>query len=79
MPSHIAKWGNSLALRLPRRLAEDAQLREGTPVDLHVSGDALIVRPARPKYALPDLLAQETGKERHAETDWGEPQGEEAW
>ncbi len=78
MESHIGKWGNSLALRLPRSVAADAQLHEGTKVELRVEGKALIVRPARPKYKLSDLLA---GQEptRTKEFDWGEAQGEEEW
>jgi antitoxin MazE len=37
------------------------------------------LRPARRKYELSDLVAQITPKNRHRETDWGRPQGEESW
>ena len=47
MRTRIAKWGNSLALRLPKNLAEDIRLVEGATVDLRVEGDALMVVPAR--------------------------------
>lgn len=78
MESHIGKWGNSLALRLPRSVAADVQLHEGTKVELRVEGKALIVRPARPKYKLSDLLAAREPT-RTKELDWGEAQGEEDW
>ena len=81
MESHIAKWGNSLALRLPRHVAADAKLHEGTRVVLHVEGGSLVVRPSRPKYRLSELLADHKaskGKESK-EFDWGERQGEEEW
>ena len=79
MRSAIAKWGNSLALRLPRSLAEDARMAEGTPIDLHVDGEKLVVTVARPRYKLSDLLDGMGAQTRHGETDWGEPRGDEAW
>ena len=78
MPSHIAKWGNSLALRLPRHIAADAHLYEGTQVDLRVEGKSLVVRPSRPKYELSELLASHEPA-RSEEFDWGKAEGEEEW
>ena len=78
MQSQISKWGNSLALRLPRTVAADVQLHEGTQVDLRVEGRVLVVRPSRPKYKLSDLLAEHES-ERTEEFDWGKAQGEEEW
>ena len=79
MRSEIAKWGNSLALRLPKPVAADAGFSEGTPVELSVQNGKLIVAPARPKYRLADLLAQITPDNRHEEVDWGAPEGTEEW
>ena len=78
MQSHITKWGNSLALRLPKHLASDARLREGTVVDLRVEGDALVVRASRPKYKLSDLLGGHRAQ-KEGEVDWGKAEGEEVW
>ena len=39
----VSKWGNSLGLRIPRGLAEDAQLVDGSSVDLRVEDGRLIV------------------------------------
>jgi antitoxin MazE len=75
----IAKWGNSLALRLPRNVATDLQLVEGSAVELHVEGVAIIVTPTRKKYKLDDLLAQYKPEHRRSELGWGEPVGEEVW
>lgn len=79
MQAEIAKWGNSLALRLPRTIAADAHLHEGTTVDLKVEGQALVVRSARPKYKLRDLLRQFKPEHRHEEVEWGEAKGDEVW
>jgi antitoxin MazE len=79
MQSSISKWGNSLALRLPRSIAKDLRLFEGTAVDLRVEGENLIVSTARPRYKLSALLDGMRAENRHGEADWGKPRGEEAW
>ncbi|MBM3566134.1 MAG: AbrB/MazE/SpoVT family DNA-binding domain-containing protein [Alphaproteobacteria bacterium] len=73
----IAKWGNSLALRLPRHLAEGAGLKEGTPVKCEISGGTIVIKADRPKYRLDDLLKGHQKKHRRRETDWGASQGAE--
>ena len=77
MRARIAKWGNSLALRLPRKLAEDIRLVEGATVDLRIENGALVVVPARKRYRLADLLAETKPEARHGETDWVPPCGKE--
>jgi antitoxin MazE len=79
MRTEIAKWGNSLAVRLPKSLAADLGLSEGVPVELSIDAGRLVVAPARPKYRLADLLAQITPENRHDEVDWGAPKGTEEW
>jgi antitoxin MazE len=76
MHATIAKWGNSLALRLPRHLAEEAKLIEGATVSLEVEDGSLRIRPSRPKFKLSDLLARESPATEH---DWGEAKGDEVW
>ena len=76
----IAKWGNSLAVRIPLAIAKQASLGEGDCVTLDLDRDgAIILRPTRRRYELSDLVARITRKNRHRETDWGPPQGEESW
>ena len=79
MQTCIAKWGNSLALRLPRHAVEGANLREGATVLVEVQGGSLLVTPTRKKYKLAELLAQFEPQHRHKETDWGPKRGEEEW
>lgn len=79
MRTAISKWGNSLALRLPKPLAELARLRDGTPVEITVDKGALVITPTRPRYELSKLLAGEDAKRRHDEVDWGPPKGGEIW
>lgn len=79
MQAVVKKWGNSLALRLPQAMAADLQLSEGSTVSITIEDHALVVKPARKKYRLADLLAQMPKTEKTPETDWGQPVGEEAW
>jgi antitoxin MazE len=77
--TQIAKWGNSLGLRLPKSVAREAQLGEGDTVDVSVKNGAIVIQPSRPRYALEDLVAKITARNRHVESDWGAPVGHEAW
>ncbi len=78
--TQIAKWGNSLGLRLPRSVALEAQLDEGDTVSVSVKDGAIVVRSARPTYSIDALVAGITKRNRHEETDWGTtPVGHELW
>jgi antitoxin MazE len=75
----VARWGNSLAVRIPQALAEQAELDEGTEVEVSLEGGSLSIRRRPPRYTLDELVDQITPENRHEETDWGEPQGKEVW
>jgi antitoxin MazE len=77
--TQIAKWGNSLGLRIPKSVALEAQLDEGDTVDVSVKNGAIVIRPSRPSYSLQELVARITPRNRHAETGWGAPVGHEVW
>ena len=79
MNATIQKWGNSLALRIPQAVARQIHVAEGATVILHVDAETLNIRPARPRYRLEDLLRRVTGKNIHAETNWGAARGKEVW
>jgi len=84
MKIKVAKWGNSLAVRLPKRLADDLGLRPGTVVDVNQDGSRLAIETAPrgqlPRYRLEDLLAEmdRLGLENEPElVDWGPDRGAE--
>lgn len=80
MQTKIQKWGNSLALRIPRSFAAQAQMTEGATVDLSVENGRLLVRPLRRrKYALGDLLKAVTSRNMHGDVSTGQAVGREAW
>jgi antitoxin MazE len=78
--TQVAKWGNSLAVRLPRAIAQEAGLAEGDQVSLDVgAGRSIVLRSARRKYTLRELVSQITPANRCGETSWGAPKGRESW
>lgn len=83
MTTKIQKWGNSLAMRLPKELANSFNLRVGSEVTFITNDDSFSIQPQIkvkiPKYTLEDLVAGITLKNRHKEFDWGKPMGKEIW
>src|SRR5690348_10835696 len=84
MKVRVAKWGNSLGVRLPRAAAEAAGLKAGSEVDVTVEGRDLRLRQEAanriPHYRLEDLVAEmkALGSENEPETvDWGPDRGSE--
>lgn len=77
--TQIAKWGNSLGVRLPKAVALEAAIDEGDTVDISVKNGAIVIRPSRPTYSLDELVARITSRNRHGESDWGEVVGHETW
>jgi antitoxin MazE len=80
MKARIQKWGNSLALRIPKPFAEEASLREDSAVDVTVrSGKLVVVAIEEPQLSLEDLVAKITPSNRHAEVETGKAVGNEIW
>jgi len=75
--TRVQRWGNSLAIRIPRPVADEAGLIEGAPVVLSVEGSAVVVR--RQRLDLEALLAKVTPENVHGEIDTGPPVGREVW
>ena len=80
MRTKVGRWGNSLAVRIPKDLAKEARLDVETEVELSVEGNRLLVEPtAQRRWTLPDLLVRVTKDSLHREVDLGPPVGREVW
>lgn len=80
MKTRIQKWGNSLALRIPKPFAEETHLSEDSAVDVTVRNGKLVVVPIlEPELSLKQLVSRISPRNRHRETDTGEPVGNEVW
>ena len=80
MRTRVRKWGNSLALRIPRSFAAEARLEQDMPVEVSLVEGKLVVTPVTdPAFTLEQLLAGVTDENLHREVDTGPPVGNEAW
>jgi antitoxin MazE len=79
MKTTIQKWGNSLAVRIPRPFAEEIHLEENTTVDLTIRSGKLVIVPAEPALTLESLVDQITDENRHDAVGTGTRLGNEVW
>ena len=75
--SHVSKWGNSLAIRIPKTVAEQWGVVEGSAIEIVPRGDRLVLR--KKVYDLADMLAAVGPGNLHPEVDAGPAKGGEAW
>jgi antitoxin MazE len=78
MRTKVQKWGNSLAIRVPRPFAEELGLRQDSDVDLVLEQRELVIKPAV-RFSLRELLAGVTEANLHREVETSGPVGGEAW
>ncbi len=80
MKTRVQKWGNSLAVRIPKSFAAEIGLAEDLAVDISVSEGRLVVQPqSEEPLRLDDLLRGITAENRHGEWETGPPVGREVW
>jgi len=80
MNSKIQKWGNSLAIRIPKSFADELNVGMNSVVDLSIEDGKLVIQPEiAPEDRLDDLLAQVKSENLHGEVDSGDPVGREVW
>jgi antitoxin MazE len=75
--AQVVKWGNSLAVRIPKAVAEEARIQEGDPIVIEALEGRVELRPAERIPTLEELVAKITPENRHKETDWGRDVGKE--
>jgi len=80
MKTRVQKWGNSLALRIPKSFAMDAGLQANAAVELSLIKGKLVVQPVPPQpLSLEELLRGITDDNMPGEWDTGKAIGKEAW
>lgn len=77
MEAHLKKWGNSLAIRIPKAMLEHAKLREGMPLEIHFEGDSIVITPVQ--LSLDELVKGIKPSNLHESVDTGPPVGREVW
>lgn len=80
MQTRIQKWGNSLALRIPKSFALNVNIKQNELVDLTVDKGKIVIRPiVQKEYSLEGLLEGVSENNLHGEFDTGAPTGKETW
>lgn len=80
MKVQVQKWGNSLALRIPKSFAQETKLDQGSMVDLALKEGEIIIKPlVESVYSLEEMLAQITKENIHPEISTGKQRGKEVW
>jgi antitoxin MazE len=75
--AQVAKWGNSLAVRIPKTVAEEARLQEGDSIVIEALNGRVELRPAERIPSLEELVARITPENRYKETSSGRERGKE--
>ena len=80
MELRVQRWGNSLAVRIPKSFALEAGLGDNTRVALSLKNGKLIIEPMPvSSFTLDNLLAGVTDENVHTEGDTGPAVGNEVW
>lgn len=80
MKVQVQKWGNSLALRIPKSFAVETNIGQGSTVEISLENGRIIVFPVvESEFLLDEMLAQITAENLHGEADTGSSVGQEAW
>jgi antitoxin MazE len=73
----LVRWGNSLAVRLPKKIVKEARLREGQRLTVTAEHGAVAIARAEPELTLEALVAKITPRNRYGETVTGKAIGRE--
>ena len=75
--SHVAKWGSSLAVRIPKPVAEQWGVHEGSAIEIAARGDQVVL--SKRPHSLAEMMTRVTAENLHPELDTGRSVGNEGW
>jgi antitoxin MazE len=80
MKVRVQRWGNSLAVRIPKSFATETRIQQDTEVELSIDKGRLIISPVAPRViTLDELLDGVTPGNLHGEFETGPAVGAEVW
>lgn len=79
MKARIQKWGNSLAVRIPKAVCQQVKLEENSMVELMVENERIVLSPVTSHLTLEEMVALITSKNQHEQLIDDAPQGRETW
>ena len=75
--AQVVKWGNSLAIRIPKAVAQQARMKEGDAVMIKAARNRIELLRTQKIPTLDELVAQIAPENRYEETTWGRERGKE--
>ncbi|CAA6814830.1 MAG: Programmed cell death antitoxin MazE [uncultured Sulfurovum sp.] len=78
MTVSLKKWGNSLALRIPKDMANSLDIDNNSLMELDINDGVLTLRPKK-NNLLETLVSQINNENLHKEIDTGKSVGNEEW
>ena len=66
--AQVVRWGNSLAVRIPKMIAQEAGVAEGDPIELKAEHGEIKLRRSERVPTLKELVSRITPENRHGET-----------
>ena len=79
MRAKAQKWGNSLAVRIPKAIADEAGIREQEEIDVEIKNKIISIRRSQKQPSLSQLVKAIKPENLHGEIEFGMRQGNEAW
>jgi antitoxin MazE len=79
MKTTVQKWGNSLAIRIPKNITKDTRVSEGSNINIMVENGNIILSLSTKEYSLKELLKNVTNENIHSEVSTGDHIGGEIW
>lgn len=79
MESTVTRWGNSLAIRIPKAFASAASIAENSAVEIGIEGDRIVIERAEKRWNLAQLVSRIDADNLHSPADWGDSKRKEAW
>ena len=77
MKTNVRQWGNSIGVRIPKLLAQEIGIVDGTALEMDLVDGKIVM--AKSKLTLEGLLLGITAENRHEEIKIGAPKGNEVW
>lgn len=74
----VKKWGNSLALRIPKDIAQTLHIENESTLELSIKDGALVIEPQK-STLLESLVSRIDVNNLHVEADTGKAVGNEEW
>ncbi|MFD1064751.1 AbrB/MazE/SpoVT family DNA-binding domain-containing protein [Oceanobacillus locisalsi] len=77
MSTTAQKWGGSIGVRIPQKIAKKHGVENGTQINITEDGNKIILEPIKNKPTLEDLIQHCSPENSHEEIDFGGPAGRE--